>query len=121
MESPKFDLSDRLLDFAAEVIKLTTFLNKTFNGRHIAGQLMRSATSAGANWEETCGAESRQDFAHKMQIVLKELRESKYWLMLLIKANILPGQQAELDILLQEAKELCNIVGKAVVTTKANS
>jgi four helix bundle protein len=121
MEKPKFDLADRLLDFAAEVIKLTASLNKTFNGRHIAGQLMRSATSAGANWEETCGAESRQDFVHKMQIVLKELRESKYWLRLIKRANLLPGHQPEVDSLLQEAKELNNIVGKAVVTTKANT
>ena len=54
--------------------KLVVRLNKTAVGRHIGGQLTRSGTSAGANYEEACGAESRADFIHKLQIVLKELR-----------------------------------------------
>jgi len=65
------DLSERIETFAAEVIKGIPGIHKTFAGRHIAGQLIRSSTSAGANYEEACGAESRQDFIHKLQIVLK--------------------------------------------------
>ena len=80
---------------------------------------MRSATSAGANYEEACGAESRQDFIHKMQVVLKELRESLYWLRLIKKSEI---NKTKMDIgisrLLIEARELANIIAKSVVTAK---
>lgn len=105
--------------FAAEIIKITTALEKTYTSRHIAGQLVRSATSAGANWEEICGAESRADFIHKMQIVLKELRESLYWLKLIRESNILSSAIGNLDGVLQEAKELANIIGKSIVTAKS--
>ena len=76
------DLSERLLEFAASSIKLTVRLKRTAVGRYIANQLMRAASSSGANYEEACGAESKADFIHKMQLVLKELRESLYWLKL---------------------------------------
>ncbi len=62
------ELSERLLDFAADIIKLIVRLKKTAEGRHIGGQLMRSATYAGANYEEACGS----DFIHKLQIVLSQ-------------------------------------------------
>jgi len=107
------------LSFTTGVIKITVKLNKTYTGRHIGGQLMRSATSAGANYEEACGAESRQDFIHKMQVVLKELRESLYWLRLIKKSEI---NKTKMDIgisrLLIEARELANIIAKSVVTAK---
>ena len=89
------ELSERLLDFAADVIKLIVRFNKTAEGRHIGGQLMRSTSSAGANYEEACGAESRADFIHKLQIVLKELRESLYWLRLTKKAGLISDKDIE--------------------------
>ena len=67
------DLSERFEAFAAEVIKGIAKIQRNFAGRHIAGQLIRSATSAGANYEEACGAESRQDFIHKLQIVFERI------------------------------------------------
>ena len=118
MKNARNDLSERLLDFAAELIKWIVRLNKTAAGRHIAGQLMRSGTSAGANYEEACGAESRADFIHKLQIVLKELRESLYWLRLIQKAVLVPEADPKLPELLQEAGELSNIIAKSIVTTK---
>ncbi len=90
MKNKRNDLSKRLLNFAAEIIKLALRLNKTAVGRHIGGQLTRSGTSAGANYEEACGAESRADFILKLQIVLKELRESSYWLRLIKKIELIP-------------------------------
>ena len=87
-------------------------------GRHIGGQLTRSGTSAGANYEEACGAESRADFIHKLQIVLKELRESFYWLGLIKKVRILPGTDPKLRALLQEAKERTNIIAKSIITAR---
>jgi len=82
------DLSERLEGYAAEVIKRIPGIQRTFAGRHIAGQLIRSATSVGANYEEACRAESRQDFIHKLQIVLKELRESLFWIRVSLRADL---------------------------------
>jgi four helix bundle protein len=76
MGSEREQLSERFLGFGASIIKLVVGLNRTSIGQHIGMQLVRSATSAGANYEEACGAESRADFIHKMQLVLKESRES---------------------------------------------
>jgi len=77
---------------------------------------MRSATSSGANYEEACGAESKADFIHKMQLVLKELRESSYWVKLLKKVRLISDE--DLQPLLSEAKELVKIVAKSIITAK---
>jgi len=110
------DLSERLLEFAASSIKLTVRLKRTAVGRYIANQLMRAASSSGANYEEACGAESKADFIHKMQIVLKELRESLYWLKLVERSDLISGK--ELQPLLAESNELIKIVAKSVITAK---
>jgi four helix bundle protein len=88
MTDRNYDLSERLLNFSVEAIKLTGSLIKTYAERHVGQQLLRSATSAGANYEEACGAESRADFVHKLQVANKELKESKYWLKLLNEAKL---------------------------------
>ncbi|MBO8130913.1 MAG: four helix bundle protein [Candidatus Marinimicrobia bacterium] len=110
------DLSERLLEFAASSIKLTVRLKRTAVGRYIANQLMRAASSSGANYEEACGAESRADFIDKMQLVLKELRESLYWLKLVERSDLISGN--ELQPLLAESNELIKIVAKSVITAK---
>jgi len=110
------DLSERLLEWAANSIKLTVKLKRTAVGQHTANQLMRAATSSGANYEEACGAESKADFIHKMQLVLKELRESLYWLKLLEKTDLISGK--ELQALRDEADELTKIIAKSVITAK---
>lgn len=112
-------LSTRLLSFAIRTIKLVQSLEKSPTGYHIGKQLLRSATSAGANYEEACAAESRNDFIHKMRIVLKELRESSYWLQLL-SLTIKPGD-TEVKYLLEESKELANIIGRSIVTARRNA
>lgn len=118
MRSERNALSERLLDFASVVIKLVIKLNKTSVGRHIGDQLIRSATSAGANYEEACGAESRADFIHKTQIVLKELKESLYWLMLAEKSALIPDEV--LRPTLREGEELVRIIARSVITAKSN-
>lgn len=95
---------------------LAVKLKRTAVGRHVANQLMRAASSSGANYEEACGAESKADFIHKMQLVLKELRESSYWLKLAGKSGLLPVKA--LQPLLDEANELTKIVAKSVITAK---
>ena len=117
MKNKRTDLSERLLDFAADIIKLITKLKKTAVGRHIGNQLMKSSTSSGANYEEACGAESKADFIHKMQLVLKELREYLYWLKLIKKASVISDEH--LQPLLDEAKELAKIVAKSIVTARS--
>ncbi len=110
------ELEDRLLDFSARVGNVVDALPGTRLGRHIAGQLVRSGTSPAPNYSEACAAESKRDFIRKLGIALKELRESKSWIKLIIKANLLPEKRI-LD-LLDEAKQLCNIIGKSIVTAK---
>jgi len=112
----RIDLSERLLNVAASSIKLTVKLKRTAVGRYMANQLMRAAASSGANYEEVCGAESKADFIHKMQLVLKELRESLYWLKLIERTELISGN--ELQALVDEANELTKIVAKSVITAK---
>jgi len=95
---------------------LAVQLNRSAVGRHISKQLIPSSTSAGANYEEACGAESRADFIHKLQIVLKELRETLYWLRLTKRSDLLSN--TTLEVLIQEAKELANIIAKSIITAK---
>lgn len=116
MKNIRSELSERLLDFAVAVIKLTTKIEKIAVGRHIAGQLIRSATSAGANYEEAYVAESKKDFVHKLQVVLKELRESLYWLRLTRKAEL--ASEGDCNSLIDEAQELTKIIAKSIVTAK---
>ena len=118
MERRGEDLEDRLLEFAARVGKVIDALPDTRLSRHIAGQLVRSGTSPAPNYAEACAAESKRDFIHKLGIALKELRESRSWIKLILKAELLPA--ARMSPLLDEVQQLCNIVGKSIVTAKAN-
>jgi four helix bundle protein len=116
MSAKTNQLSDRLLDFAVEVIKITDALPNTVAGRHVGGQLIRAGTSCGSNYEEACGAESRSDFAHKMSIVLKELKESRFWLRLISRTEMLTSNHTE--PVLDECQQLCAIVAKSILTAK---
>ena len=112
-------LGERLLMFATGCLKLTDRMARTASARHIAGQLMRSATSAGANYQEARGAESRADFVHKLQVVLKELRETQYWLMLVQHGGLAPA--GALAPLLTEVDQLIRMVVKSILTAKSNA
>lgn len=111
------DLSERLLDFAVRVGAVVDALPATRLGRHIAGQLVRSGTSPGPNYEEGCAAESRADFVHKLSICLKELRESRYWIRLIIRSKSL--RESKMGDILNECEQLCKIVAKSIVTAKS--
>ncbi len=107
------------MDFATVCLKLHGKLGRTVPGRYIGGQMMRSSSSAGANYYEACGAESRADFAHKLQIVLKELRETEYWLKLAGRGGLLSPDDVKLAA--TEADELARIIAKSVLTTKSRT
>jgi four helix bundle protein len=113
------DLADRLLEFAARVGKVVDALPETRLGRHIAGQFVRCGTAAAPNYAEACAAESRKDFIHKLGICLKELRESQCWILLIMKAELLPGNR--LTALAEECTQLTNIIAKSIVTAKARA
>ncbi len=116
MIQERWDLGERLLDYGARIVKLVESLPNTLVGRRVGDQLLRSGTSAGANYEEARGAESKDDFAHKLQIALKELRESNYWLRLLVKSGKLTP--ARMTGLIDESNQLRAILSKSVATTK---
>src|SRR6266481_3661395 len=110
------ELSDRIWHFAARVGKVVDALPDTRLGKHVAGQLVRSGTAAGPNYDEGRVAESRADFAHKVNIALKELVETFGWLKFTIIAELLPAKRVE--AILDECDQLCRIFGKSVSTAK---
>ncbi|MFT5892293.1 MAG: four helix bundle protein [Dokdonia sp.] len=76
MKGKKYDLEERLIQFAVSVILMCNKLDGSYASQHMSKQLIRSATSAALNYGEAQSAESSRDFLHKMKISLKELRES---------------------------------------------
>jgi len=105
------DLSDRLLKFSTAVILLLRKLPNTQEYLIIKNQLIKSATSAGANYEEGQGASSKADFANKVRISLKEMRESNYWLKIAHGISSPIPLKKEIENLLSESVELKNILG----------
>jgi four helix bundle protein len=115
-----FDLEDRLIEFAVRIIRLAEALPKTRIGNHIVGQIIRSGTSPAPNYGEAQSAESRPDFIHKMQICLKELRETRVWLLMIAKANLVKSA-SELDSLIDENNQLISIFVTSVKTARQKS
>ena len=115
----KYDLGDRLLEFAVQVIDFTEALRNTRSANHIAGQLLRSGTSPYGNHGEVESAESRKDFVHKLKICLKELRETRRWLRLVgrLKTQRCPPNLVEC---LNEADELIRIFVASIRTAERN-
>ena len=120
MPPQRFDLEERLLDYAAAIIRLTEQLPATRAGNHLAGQLLRSGTSPLPNHGEAESAESRADFIHKLKICLKELRESERWLQLIARLPM-NGPNLQLQPLLLETDELIRIFVKSIQTAKTNA
>jgi four helix bundle protein len=107
----KNDIPDRLRRFAVAVIKMSRKLDDSAEYKIIKNQLIKAATSAGANYEESQGAASTPDFINKVKISLKEMRESNYWLELLSQTIPHAERPAELDELIDESEQLKRILG----------
>lgn len=114
----KEEISERFLNFASQIINLGKILNKSYEGRHIYGQLFRSGTSSGAHYEESHSAQSTRDFIHKREICLKELRESLFWLRLIENSELVSPTDQVLLFLLQDNQEFIKIIAKSVTITK---
>ena len=110
------ELAERLLEFAVRIIKLCGELPKNSVGNHIRGQLIKCGTSPGANYEEARGAESTADFLHKLGVVLKELKESRFWLNVILKASLL--RPDKVGPLRDECEELIAIIAKSIFTAR---
>jgi four helix bundle protein len=110
------ELSDRLWHFAARVGKLVDALPESRLGRHVSGQLVRCGTAAAPNYDEGRAGESRADFAHKVNVALKEIVETQGWLKLIAIAQLLP--ESRIQPLRDECDQLCRILGKSVATAK---
>ncbi len=104
---------------AVRIVHLCQFLDEQPGvARTLSRQLLRSGTSIGANVEESQSAQSTADFVHKLEISLKEAKETRYWIRLLIASSVVP--ESRLLPLLGEANELIKILAAIVVKTKQN-
>jgi len=112
MEFGKNDLDIRLFNFAIDTIKFLRTLTPSSELNVIKYQLTKSATSSGANYEESQAGSSKLDFTNKVRISLREMRESNYWLRIL--KGITEEPNPELEMLIQESKELKLILGAIV-------
>jgi four helix bundle protein len=110
------DLLERLIRFGVLVLDLSSTLPKTTAGRHMADQLMRSATAGAPTYAEARSGESLRDFVHKLGIVRKELNESYVWLRMLNQSGI--GSKERLGALLKECDELCRIISASKKTAE---
>ena len=119
MERDSYDLGERLLNYGARIIKVVEALPNTLVGRRVGDQLLRCGTSVGKNYENAQAAESKTDFIHKLQVSLKELRESLFWLRLIARAELLSPNL--LTDIIDEANQLVLILSKAVATAKGTA
>ena len=112
----KYDIHDRIYKFIVEVIKLVNSLPKTESNIVIIRQLLRSATSMGANDQEADGTLTRKDFLHTYTIVRKEGKETNFWLSLTSDTN--PTIKARSDRILSEGKEIVAILSSIINKTR---
>jgi len=109
-----YDLEERTSRFGENVIGLCTSLQQNAINRPIIGQLVRSATSVGANYREANNACSRKDFRNKIFICKKECEESKHWFRMLLKCH--PDKNEQIKDLQKEAQELTMIFQKILTS-----
>ena len=115
----KQSLEERLIGFAVLIVEIIGSMPDSRAANHLAGQLLRSGTSPALNYGEAQSGESRKDFIHKIQIVLKELRESHVCLKIIYRTQQF-GSKEKIDLAMGECNELISIFVKSVATAKKN-
>ena len=113
------DLLDRTFNFGVRCLKLLRTLPNTSEYQIIKNQLGKASTSVGANYEEAQAGSSKKDFKNKVNISLKEARESNYWLRVLKALEEATNQ--ELDDLIIESKEIKNILASIIIKLNSSS
>ncbi|RLD32905.1 MAG: four helix bundle protein [Bacteroidetes bacterium] len=119
MTEKKYDLEDRLIDFVIQIDDIIEKLPNTRLGNYLAGQMIRSGTSPALNYGEAQGAESTNDFIHKLKIILKELRET-FVCLKIIKRKPLIEPNDDLENTYIENNELISIFVSSIKTAKRN-
>lgn len=119
-EKKKFDLEDRLVEFSGLIIQVSEKAKKNYAGNHLSNQIVRSDTSPALQYGEAQAAESRNDFVHKLKILLKELRETKVNLRILVKANLI-NDEVLISNAMSECDQLIAIFIKSIDTANRNS
>ena len=120
MQNRKYDLEDRMVDFTCRMIDVVEALPNTRAGTYIAGQLIKSCHSPTFNYGEAQAAESRNDFLHKMGVILKELKECRTALKVIRKKGMI-APITKLAPIYNETEELVAIIAKSLSTAKKNS
>jgi four helix bundle protein len=113
------DIRDRTFVFACAVAKMALQIEPRPGLRCIVDQLLKSATSVGANLEEAKAGSSRREFVRYVEIALREARETAYWLRICVVLRV--GPDDELKRLTDEANQICRILGSIVVKTKLHA
>ena len=119
MEQKKYDLEERLVNYTCRMIDVVEALPGTRAGNYIAGQLIKSCHSPTFNYGEAQAAESREDFIHKLGIVLKELKECRTALKIISKKEIIKPS-GKITEIYKETEELIAIIGKSIKTGQKN-
>lgn len=114
-----FDLEDRLVEYSCRMIDVVESLPNTRSGNYIAGQLVRSCHSPAFNYGEVQAAESRNDFIHKLGVVLKELKECRIALKIISRRQFIKPV-SKLEAIFSETEELIAIIAKSIGTAKKN-
>jgi four helix bundle protein len=114
----KAELLARTKAFGLRSLKLVDHLPRTISGRAIGNQLVRSATSIGANYRAACRARSRAEFAEKLGVVALEADETVYWLVLIRDGGLVT--ETKIGDLLKEADELTAIFTAGRRTSSCN-
>ena len=115
----KQDLEERLINFAVQILEIVQAMPENKSANHLAGQLLRSGTSTALNYGEAQSGESRKDFIHKINIVLKELRESNICMKLIYRTKLISSEE-KIKFVLKENNELISIFVKSIETAKKN-
>lgn len=108
----------KALDFSVRIVNLYKYLRDEKGETVMSKQVLRSGTSIGANISEALGAESKEDFVHKVHISFKEGNETKYWLLLLYRTGYL--NEKEYNSLAKDCQELRRLMGATIRTAKKN-
>jgi four helix bundle protein len=117
-DNKKYDLEDRLIDFTIVCSDIVEELPITKLANHIGSQLIRASSSGALNYGEAQSAESPNDFVHKLKVVLKELRESRVCLKIILRKPLLPSERVQPT--LDECNELIAIFLKSIDTANRN-
>ena len=108
----QYDIQERTFAFGLEVVNLSNQMPETRASKILCNQVLRSGTSIGANVEEAEAAYTKNEFAYKMNIALKEARETHYWLRLIHKSNL--AKDNVINVMIGESEELKKILGSIV-------